>query len=360
MSEFLEILLAFVGVMFVLALAAQSVQELLKAAFSIKGYTLLKAIKGLVRESVRAHGQWSIDAEAILQELTRRLHALGQGAFQAKKLRLDTLPAPKLKELLAGIDPSLVPGLPVERKTAKEVLAGIAAQAEQWYDLAVAPVDERYRRRMRALALLASALVVIPLNAGAGRIYDTVRSDTTVRQRVAAAVARYDSIAQASKDSQALAAGEPGAARANIDTVVTDSADLIAAAPATRPSAASGPRSSAEADRAALNDLLSESGALLAFQPPKGKDFRDPKWWFGILVSVIFVSLGAPFWHDLLETIFGLKSRLRGPTLPEAKQAETRMLNEAAAAPSSAIPSELQRAAERVIDERAAHLPLTP
>src|SRR4026209_168114 len=104
--------------MFVVALAAQSVQELLKAAFAIKGYTLLKAIKGLVRESVRAHGQWSIDAEAILQELTLRLHALGQGAFQAKKPRLDPLPAPKLKELLGGIDPSLVPGLPVERKTA--------------------------------------------------------------------------------------------------------------------------------------------------------------------------------------------------------------------------------------------------
>jgi hypothetical protein len=26
---------------------------------------------------------------------------------------------------------------------------------------------------------------------------------------------------------------------------------------------------------------------------------------------VIFVSLGAPFWHDLLESVFGLKLRSR-------------------------------------------------
>ena len=27
-------------------------------------------------------------------------------------------------------------------------------------------------------------------------------------------------------------------------------------------------------------------------------------------MSVIFVSLGAPFWHDLLESVFGLKVKL--------------------------------------------------
>jgi hypothetical protein len=30
-----------------------------------------------------------------------------------------------------------------------------------------------------------------------------------------------------------------------------------------------------------------------------------------MIASVLLVSLGAPFWHDVLESVFGLKSRLR-------------------------------------------------
>lgn len=352
MSKLLETLLAFVGVMFVLALAAQSVQELLKAAFTIKGQTLLKAVEGLVRESVRAQGQWSIDAEAILKELTRRLQALGQGGFRKKALRLDTLPAPKLNELLAGIDPGLVPGLPVDRPVAKEVLAGIAAQAEKWYDLAIAPVDERYRRRMRVLALLASAIVVIPLNAGAKRIYDASRSDTTFQRRVAEAVARYDTMTRAA---------DTVVAPADTSVAAADSAAIVADTVITPRVQA--PRPSAAAERAALEDLLAEGGGLLKFGPPSRAELGRLSWWFSILVSVLFVSLGAPFWHDLLETVFGLKNRLRGPSVPEAKKAEKEMLNEPerghVTAKTAGSP-DAERNAERLIDERAARLPETP
>jgi hypothetical protein len=37
----------------------------------------------------------------------------------------------------------------------------------------------------------------------------------------------------------------------------------------------------------------------------------DPLWWVGIVLSTLLVSLGAPFWHDLLEALFGLKNRVR-------------------------------------------------
>jgi hypothetical protein len=41
-------------------------------------------------------------------------------------------------------------------------------------------------------------------------------------------------------------------------------------------------------------------------------------WWLGILLSTFLVSLGAPFWHDTLETLFGIKNRVRA----EAKKVE--------------------------------------
>jgi hypothetical protein len=64
MTDLLATLLAFVGVMFVLGLAAESVQEILKTMFVIKGFTRRKAIEGLVSEAVRRAGaEWSAEGQ---------------------------------------------------------------------------------------------------------------------------------------------------------------------------------------------------------------------------------------------------------------------------------------------------------
>jgi hypothetical protein len=268
MSELLATLLAFVGVMFVLGLAAQSVQEILKTMFVIKGFTRRKAIEGLVSEAVRYHGQFSIDARAIMDEILRRLAALGQNGVRKGRVRLDTLPADQLRDLIESVPPSVVPGLPVAEPEAKAVLQGIAAQAEKWYPLAMMPVDDRYRRRMRVLALVASALVVIPLNAGAGRVFQLSRSDREFRNSVAA-------LQEQLRQQQASA----------------DTSNL--------PSA--------------LSLILRQRDSLTVWSAPTITDFASGDWWLGVALSVLLVSVGAPFWHDLLETIFGLKTRVAGP-----------------------------------------------
>ena len=44
---------------------------------------------------------------------------------------------------------------------------------------------------------------------------------------------------------------------------------------------------------------------------PGGQRWGDIMWWIGIVLSTLLVSLGAPFWHDLLESLFGLKNRIQ-------------------------------------------------
>jgi hypothetical protein len=51
---------------------------------------------------------------------------------------------------------------------------------------------------------------------------------------------------------------------------------------------------------------------------------RDFRWWIGIVASVLLVSLGAPFWHDLLETLFGLKNRMQA----QAQQAASAVIRD--------------------------------
>jgi hypothetical protein len=51
MLSLLETLLTFVGVMLVLALAAQSLQELVKSLLALKGQAAPRGLKGLVQEA---------------------------------------------------------------------------------------------------------------------------------------------------------------------------------------------------------------------------------------------------------------------------------------------------------------------
>jgi hypothetical protein len=305
MSGLLQTLLAFVGIILVLALAAQSIQEIIKTMFTLKGNAQLKALEGLVREAVRYKGQYSIDAEAILAEIQRRLGALGQHGWQKGKIRLDEIGPDSLKDLIESVPVSALPGLPVGEAEAKAALEKIAAQAHKWFPLAVRPVDQRYRRRMRVLALASSALIVIPMNAGADRMFGLARHDPAFRAMVDSMVTTLEEIPDTATvpDTARAPATEPA------DTAPADSAaaarDTASAMPDTATAIA--PRNARAA--AALEMLRADRAAY--FKPPTRADFGRGSWWAGIILSVLLVSMGAPFWHDVLESIFGFKNRIR-------------------------------------------------
>lgn len=291
MSNLLQALIAFVGVMLVLALAAQSVQEILKTMVVLKGRAQLKAMEGLIREATRFHGQFNIDADAIIADVKKRLAALGQKGVRKGKLRLDELGADNLKDLIASVSVSGIPGLQIAEEEAKKALEAIGERARTWYDLAVCPVDQKYRRQMRVLALAASAFVVIPLNAGAGRIFKMARTDPAFRARVDSMVAHL----QAIPDTATVVVKRDSAAGGDSAAVVTTDTTRVAARNA----------------RAEAAHEMVRADSLGIFAPITGDDLSSIPWWVGILLSVLLVSLGAPFWHDLLESLFGLKNRIR-------------------------------------------------
>lgn len=258
MSSLLQALLTFVGVMMVLALAAQSIQEVAKTVFTLKGDAQLRAMKGLIEESIKLHGPKDVDPKKVLDAVTARLSNLGQKGWF--KVRLDELGAENLKDLIETLEPGAVSA--AKGAATKAILGAIAAQAEKWYPLAVCPVDNRYRRRMRVVALLASAAVVVPLNAGADRIFNLARTDPAFRARV---------------DSAAVHLG------ASPQDSTVGAAALV----------------------------MVQQDSLGMFVPLSRDNLGSFSWWIGILLSVLLVSLGAPFWHDLLESLFGFKNRIR-------------------------------------------------
>jgi hypothetical protein len=148
---------------------------------------------------------------------------------------------------------------------------------------------------MQLWAVAAAAVVVGALNANVITIVQRALTDPAFREVAADQALRLrtaDSVAQALRDSVAAAP-----------------ADTSAAAVAARA------RLAAQRDTAVarLDSLLrvSLAGSTSLFGGyPKGWRFSG-EWLLGMIASVLLVSLGAPFWHDVLESVFGLKSRLR-------------------------------------------------
>jgi hypothetical protein len=295
MVSLLEVLLTFAGVMLMLALVAERLQEILKASFALKSGTRLAAVRQLVIESARAKGLLPTDGQQIFDEVVERLRNLGQNGLRRKAVRLDALDKCQLSQLIAVVNHAKVSGLSGGKDDdGKDKLREIGQQAEQWFDLAVDPVDDRHRRRMQLWALGTALVVVGALNADAFGILNQARNDPAYRQAVAAQAAglqHADSVVKLLGDSAAAAAKD------------STTADSLRAKVAAR-------RDTAVTRRDNLM-LSSATGPTRLFAGyPKGWRFSW-QWLLGMLLSAILVSLGAPFWHDVLESVLGLKNRIQ-------------------------------------------------
>ncbi|HEX6085432.1 MAG TPA: hypothetical protein VF266_12965 [Thermoanaerobaculia bacterium] len=144
---------------------------------------------------------------------------------------------------------------------------------DQWYDAVMLGFEERYTRHMRTWAFLISIVLVVVMNADVFQVYRRLATSELSQQRV---LAQYDVIKKQYENA--------GASTGNLKT------DL---------------------DRA-FNEAA-ESYPAMGMQP---LDFSDFNGWtpFGWLVMAALLSLGAPFWHDTLESLFGLKNFLRDRT----------------------------------------------
>ena len=293
MSSFLETITAIVGMMLILSLAAQAVQEAVKHSLAIKSWTRFTSIRRLVIEAARVAKLGDTDGEDIVAQVVDRLRRLSQNGVRKGKVRLDAMAKQDLVELIKSLDPAKVCALaPLGEATGKQRLADVAAEAEKWFELSQEPVADRYRRRMQLGAILSGLVIVLAVNADVFQLVTQMRKDPQLRQQVAG-------LAQASWSADSVLRVQEDSALA----LARDSA-TIAQAVALYPAI--------QTARGKRDSILlvgrSQSAAFLGYQ----EDWKPTwMWGLGIALSTLLVSLGAPFWHDVLEAVFGLKNKVR-------------------------------------------------
>jgi len=155
---------------------------------------------------------------------------------------------------------------------------------ESWYDTVMQGFEERYARHMRTWAFILSLIVAVVLNADLAQIYKRMATDKVSQDLVVAQVQAF----QQQQQQQQAAMGKEQTLQEMTEQ---------------------------------LNDELDNA---LANYPALGLEPLDwPDWWadttagekaksaIGWLLMAFLLSLGAPFWHDTLESLFGLKNMIR-------------------------------------------------
>ncbi len=176
-------------------------------------------------------------------------------------------------------------------------LSQITEKIEVWYDTVMRSFEERYTRSMKTFALVISFLVVALLNANIFGIYREISADKSKRDLIAQSGDRI-----MSKLNERQAAGQNDAQitatfnqwKDESFKQIEDDVSLYTALGFT------GPRW--------ITDVWNNP------QRPSAHQIIETI--AGWLVMTMLLSVGAPFWQDVLESLFGLKNMLRRRSSP--------------------------------------------
>lgn len=153
---------------------------------------------------------------------------------------------------------------------------------ESWFDTVMQGFEERYSRHMRTWAFVISLAVAVVMDANVIQLWNRLETDPQL------VTAKAELIQKKYENAIKTAGAAPS------DNLQTELKKL----------------------QKDFDDNFADAAAL-------GLKVLDPdQWWekkpgekaksiFGWLIMAFLLSLGAPFWHDTLESLFGLKNLLR-------------------------------------------------
>ena len=334
MLQMLDVAIGFAAVMLAVSLIVMSLTQATASVLALRGAKLRRGLEDLITHTMPDLAE---HAKVIADSMIK--HPLISDAATGLGARWKLASTIKKEELLPVLDAVLK-----ESKIDKRGIAGIAIAQRHalsaWFDSFMARVSQWFSMNTRWIALAFATALALGLHLDSVQLLRQINSSSETRARLAALAGT-------------LLDQTPDATR-GIETAYQDVLkDLIAssqgsfnqtpsstAAVATRQEAHEWIAKNVknDADRAglvtkfdaALDGKLSNnldksidraktlesdlSSAGLSLRPPPGHSYKadfDAKDWDhlgGIAASVLFLSLGAPFWFNLLKNMTSLQS----------------------------------------------------
>lgn len=275
----LDTIIAMVVVLLVLSLIVQSIQSCIKKFFKVKSGTILTSLEDLFRY-IDTTGTGKTPKQ-LVEEVKAELKKIGRVSFRGT-LMIDSIAKGDLEKILNKLGYN-----------------NLLNDMNVWFDSVMQSFEERYSRHMKTIALIISILVVVFLNANFFNVYQKIASDSVTR---AALLEKGEALKK--KREQQTAANVPENDPANLK--LKEEYEQLQ-----------------KEYREGLGTYKGFGFNPLTLQ--QTKDFvnaqggwekqsrlkEGTKALAGWALMALLLSVGAPFWQDTLESLFGLKNLLR-------------------------------------------------
>ncbi len=277
----LDTAIAMIIVLLVLSLVVQSIQSVIKKWFKMRSRSVFNSLTDLLNY-IDKPGE-SRTAEKLLEEIQGELKKLGRVSLLMKNPVVNSITKDDLLKILDRIKAS-----------------SLKDEVEVWYDTVMQSFEERYLRHMKSVAIVISVVIVIFLNANFFQIYTNISTNDVLRNAIIAKQSEIQDRVRLQPVNQTGEAQTPDAVEQQL-----------------------------KAELRQLQTTLNESTTfgLQPFKLGQVKDFFAGtgawaghtserlsylvKALSGWAIMIMLLSVGAPFWQDALESLFGVKTLLQ-------------------------------------------------
>jgi len=322
----LDIIISIVVVLLVLSLIVQSIQSLLKKLLKLKSSIVFGSMQDLFKyiDTEKVVGR---TPDQLINDVTTEFKELGRVSLIRRKPMLDSIAKADLQKILTKLHGDK-----------------LKADVENWFDTVMQSFDERYARHMKTVALLVSFAVVIVLNANFFNIYRNI-ADSDIRR--AAILQKGEALLERLKQQESATTEDQDSQKPSSTPTGTPASDANPASRAnSSPTGAATPKptqtpADANQTKQQIKEEIRQNAQEmqqyvndykgLGFTPLKPRQVTDFIWargsWantpfsqrfihgikvlLGWTIMALLLSVGAPFWQDILESLFGLKGLIR-------------------------------------------------
>ena len=340
-STILDIVIGMVFVFLLLSLVCSAVNELIEAVLKNRAKDLERGIAEFVGDPATA--------PQFLSALYNHglINSLFKGSYPpASKADLPSY-IPASAFALAVMDlarnppapgftlpPNLRAAITILERQAGGDAAKLQAGLEEWFNHRMDRIAGWYKRRVQWILVALGLIVAVALNADTVRIAQSLSNDASVRQGLVASIQAHGIPAPATAADPAPASASPSAADPQTAATANPAASPkpVSAFPTAVNTAS--PSASIDAALKQLNSLGLQIGwqdsdvkaadeALAAGWGPSAKflGMEAKTHLLGWLLTAIAISMGAPFWFDLLNRFIAVRSTLKPQTADGAAQA---------------------------------------
>lgn len=278
MLDTLDMLISFVVIIFILSVIAQSAQAFLKRFLNPKMNIVADRIKEILDNITPKEAAYIVtlkgEFDAIKKTIKKR--------YRFSEFTADNIRAVADEVGKAGAAGKSYFGTADIDAIKSKIISKLESESKN--------LQERYTHYMGQMSLAIALIISVGLNADSLQMMEKIGSDKAVRQTLAQS-------GYLSKLSTEKNADESVPSKEEAERLKKDIADVSA--------------------------LMKEyQGLNIGVKWSKTwEDFKGVSGWnavfftlqkiFGIMITAILVSMGAPFWHDTLGSLTGLKNRLR-------------------------------------------------